>query len=342
MRTTTTLVIVFITSVISNLSAQEKSWNDIYDFEMTSFNDSTMIKSKFGSRSIYTKNGEAIYHSMYINRSDIKDSVENIIIGKVFDYSYTKKLISLVKNDSSITQYDVEFKWICNFKNGIKDTATVKQLFFNSNETAYSILVERVDFNNGSSFFSWGGREPYNANKDETKLTLPVMLRIKRITTSDDYKDDLKNPDEIVTYAEWTDKGFYRYSVTGEKDSLVFGGPAKRKNVTKGFEAVSFDSDNGDSFIFSNFYLNAEPHYYVSTMDMYQFPYEGGELDSYNGTLESKIWEKMNLNLEFTKTIMKLKLIGENMMLDSEYELLRNKFSLLLKFAKDSDFRKSI
>ena len=337
-----TLVILLLTITISNLLSQEKNWSDIYDFEVTSFNDSTMIESKFGSRSVYAENGDAIYHSMYINGDNIDDSIEDVISGKVLDYSYTKKQISLLESDSSITQFDVSFKWICNFYNGNIDTATVRQLYFNSNDTGYSIKIERIDFYNGSSYMSWGGREPYKTNENEIKLSLPVMFKVKRISTSNDYKDDLKNPDEIVTYAEWTDNGFYRYSVTGEKDSLLFGGSAKREMIMDRFETVNFDSPKDDSFVFSNFYYTDEPHYYVSTMDIYPFPYKGGELKSYNETLKSIIWEKMDINIELIKVIMKSKLIGKEYMLDNQYELLQKKFLLILEFSEDSDLRNKI
>ncbi|MCK5774730.1 MAG: hypothetical protein KAH25_01060, partial [Bacteroidales bacterium] len=179
-------------------------------------------------------------------------------------------------------------------------------------------------------------------DEKETKLTLPVIFRIKRIAVNENMKYDLKYPEEIINYAEWTNKGFYRYSVTGEKDSLIFGGTAERMKVMDRFETITFDNTNGDSFIFSNFYLNEEPHYYVSTMDVYKFPYDGGELNSYNETLKSQIWEKMNLNLEFTKMLMKLKLVGEEMMFDSEHELLIKKVLLLMKFSEDSDLRNKI
>ena len=333
----TTLLILLLTITISNLSAQEKNWSDIYDFEVTVLNDSTMIKSNYGSRSVYAEDGDAVYHSMYIN----SDSIEDIISGKVINYSFNEKQISLIGNDSTITQFDVEFLWIYTASNDVVDTAFVRQLYFNSNETGYSIKVERVDFHNGTSYMSCGGKEPFIDEK-ETKLTLPVIFRIKRIAVNENMKDDLKYPEEIINYAEWTNKGFYRYSVTGEKDSLIFGGTAERMKVMDRFETITFDNTNGDSFIFSNFYLNEEPHYYVSTMDVYKFPYDGGELNSYNETLKSQIWEKMNLNLEFTKMLMKLKLVGEEMMFDSEHELLIKKVLLLMKFSEDSDLRNKI
>ena len=332
-----TFIILILTISLSNLSAQGKNWSDIYDFEITSVNDSTMIESKFGSRTVYGENGDAVYHSMYING----DSIEDMASGKVLDYYYRVKQISLIGNDSTITQYETVFKWVYNTSNNIPDTAYVSQIFFNSNDTGYSIKVEQVDFQDGTSYMSWGGKELYVA-EGETELSLPVMLKIKRIVINGNVKDDVKKPDEIVTYAEWTNKGFYRYSVTGEKDSLLFEGLVKREQAIKNFETVRFDNTSGEPFVFSNFYYNTEPHYYVSTMDMFQFPYKSGALNSNNGTMKSNIWEKMNLIVEYTKTLMKLKIIGKEFMINNQYELLQKKFSLLLKFSDDSDLRKSI
>ena len=330
-----TILFYLATILLTNLSAQEKSWSDVYDFEYTILgkSDSTLLNA-FGSRTVYNKNGDGIYHSMYVKG----EPKENFIIGKVFDYDFTETTYSLFDTDSSIVQIETGFKWVCNFINGIKDTASVKQLYFNSKDSGYSIKVEFVSFSNGTSYMSWGGREPYQTTKDETDLSLPVMLKIKRISTSPDIKDDLDNPDRIINYAEWTDKGFYRYSVTGEKDSIIFNSKPNYNKLGKTFNLVSYGNKNDEKrIIYSNFYLSIEPHYYVSTMDNVPFPFDGKTTAQIDGS--SYIWKKMNINLEFTKIFMKLELIGENLMPASEYELLQKKFKLLLAFYDDSILR---